>query len=85
MNKVTPIKPAPAPPPDCLILNQDTSLVINHTTCYWKAGVPITDAAHIAAIEALDLRHLPRKRYELISEQPSPTPPGEEHDLEVAA
>jgi hypothetical protein len=46
----------------------------------WKGGIPITDRTDIAHLEGA---RVPRKRYELIPEQPAPTPPGEE--LEVAA
>ncbi len=52
----------------------------------WAAGAVITDPADIARLERANV---PRQRYELIPDDPSPTPPGEEqleHELdEVAA
>jgi hypothetical protein len=69
-DKVTPIKsakPAPAPP-DCIILDADTTFMVGMSLRSWSAGVPITDAADIAHLERANV---PRKSYELIQEQAS--------------
>ncbi len=77
---VIPIKAAPLP--DCLILDSDTTFMVGTSLRSWQAGAAITDPADIALLEHAKV---PRERYELIPEPPSPTPPGEEHDLKVAA